>query len=63
MKVTEDISTDTPIITYCDGETCNLSLDVANVLIDMGFSHVRILVNGWTKWQEYDLPIEKEGSN
>ncbi|MFO7556021.1 MAG: rhodanese-like domain-containing protein, partial [Desulfobacterales bacterium] len=27
MKVTEDISTDTPIITYCDGEACNLSLD------------------------------------
>ncbi len=63
MSVTEDISTDTPIITYCDGESCELSHDVANFLVDMGFSNVRILVNGWTKWKEADLPIEKEHSD
>ena len=32
MNVTEDISTETPIITYCDGEACELSHDVANFL-------------------------------
>lgn len=63
MKVIEDISVDTPIITYCDGEACEMSHDVANVLIDMGFGHVRILANGWTKWKEAELPIEKEDSN
>ncbi len=63
MSVTEDISTDTPIITYCDGESCELSHDVANFLVDMGFSNVRILINGWTKWKEADLPIEKEHSD
>ncbi len=63
MTVTQDISTDTPIITYCDGESCELSHDVANFLVDMGFSNVRILINGWTKWKEADLPIEKEHSD
>lgn len=63
MEVTKDISVDTPIITYCDGETCNLSHHLANFLLDMGFSNVRILVNGWTKWQNADLPIDKEDTN
>ena len=63
MEVTKDISVDTPIITYCDGETCNLSHHLANFLLDMGFTNVRILVNGWTKWQNADLPIGKEDTN
>ena len=63
MGVTKDISVDTPIITYCDGETCELSHNLANFLLDMGFTNVRILVNGWTKWQHADLPIDKEVSD
>jgi rhodanese-related sulfurtransferase len=61
MEVTKDISVDTPIITYCDGETCELSHNLANFLLELGFSNVRVLVNGWTKWQNADLPIDKEG--
>jgi rhodanese-related sulfurtransferase len=62
MRVTEDISPDTPIITYCDGETCELSHNLANFLLDMGFSNTRILINGWTLWQEAGLPIESGSS-
>lgn len=60
MEVTKDISVDTPIITYCDGETCELSHNLANFLLELGFNNVRILINGWTKWQNADLPIDKE---
>ncbi len=63
MEVTKDISVNTPIITYCDGKTCRLSHDLANFLLDMGFTDVRILVNGWTKWQNAGLPVDKEDSN
>jgi len=63
MEVTKDISVDTPIITYCDGETCELSHHLANFLLDLGFTNVRILVNGWTKWQNADLPIKKEDAD
>lgn len=59
IEATEDISSDTTIITYCDGETCNLSHDLAIFLKDMGFSNVRVLVNGWTVWQESHLPFQK----
>jgi len=63
VEVTKGISVNTPIITYCDGKTCRLSHDLANFLLDMGFTNVSILVNGWTKWQDADLPVDKEGSN
>lgn len=63
MEVTKDISVNTPIITYCDGENCELSYHLANFLLDLGFTDVKILINGWTKWQKTDLPIEKEGSD
>jgi rhodanese-related sulfurtransferase len=60
MAVTEDIPDEMPIITYCDGEACELSHHLANFLIDLGFKNVRILVNGWTKWRNADLPIGKK---
>ena len=60
MEVTKDISLDTPIITYCDGETCDLSHKLANFLIELGFKNVKVLVNGWSKWQKADLPIDKD---
>jgi rhodanese-related sulfurtransferase len=63
MEVTQDISIDTPIITYCDGETCELSHNLANFLLDLGFNNVKILVNGLTKWQNAHLPIVKAGSD
>jgi rhodanese-related sulfurtransferase len=63
MEVTKDISPETPIITYCDGKTCDLSHKLAIFLIEMGFKNVKTLVNGWAKWQNADLPIDKEGSN
>ncbi len=58
IEVTEDLDSKTPIITYCDGETCNLSHDLALFLKDAGFMNVRVLVNGWTVWQSSGLPVE-----
>jgi rhodanese-related sulfurtransferase len=51
------------IITYCDGETCELSHDLALFLKDMGLGNVRTLINGWTVWQEAGLPTEKAGGS
>ena len=60
IEVIEDVSPDMTIITYCNGESCKLSLDLALFLLDMGFKHVRVLVNGWTVWQEGCLPVEED---
>ena len=58
MDVVADLSNDAVIITYCDGDSCNLSKDLALFLDNLGFSKVRILVNGWTVWQNGGLPVE-----
>lgn len=46
------------IVTYCDGETCSLSEDLAKELVTMGYEKVRVLLNGWTRWREAGLPTE-----
>ncbi len=44
------------IVTYCDGVTCNLSKDLAQLLKSLGFTRVQVLVNGWTVWHDAGLP-------
>jgi rhodanese-related sulfurtransferase len=58
MDVIADLSNDSVIITYCDGDSCNLSKELALFLETLGFSNVRILVNGWTVWRDAGLPVE-----
>jgi len=58
FSATAGVPPDMPIITYCDGETCNLSHDLAIFLRDMGFENVKVLVNGWTIWKNTNLPVD-----
>lgn len=58
MDVIADMSSETAIITYCDGDACNLSKELAIFLENLGFLNVRILVNGWSVWQKAGLPVE-----
>ncbi|NMC49327.1 MAG: rhodanese-like domain-containing protein [Desulfovibrio sp.] len=47
------------VITYCDGERCPLSTDLAKLLADHGVKNVFVLKNGWTVWNNERLPVEK----
>ena len=58
MGVTEALDLKMPIVTYCDGEKCELSHNLALFLRDAGFLNTRVLVNGWTLWQQAGLPVE-----
>jgi len=57
IDVTQDMELETPIITYCDGETCELSHNLSLFLRDAGFLNTRVLVNGWKLWQQSGLPV------
>ena len=48
----------TTIVTYCDGENCNLAPELAEILFFNGFEQVRYLKNGWTRWREGGFPVE-----
>ncbi|MFZ0135107.1 MAG: rhodanese-like domain-containing protein [Desulfobacterales bacterium] len=58
MELTDRLEGASAIITYCDGESCDLSHELALFLQEMGFENVRVLVNGWTVWQQAGLPTE-----
>ncbi|THB81205.1 MAG: rhodanese-like domain-containing protein [Desulfobacteraceae bacterium] len=58
MEIIDGLASDALIISYCDGETCELSHDLSLFLKDMGFPNAKVLVNGWTVWQEQGLPVE-----
>ena len=46
------------IVTYCDGEACDLSHELALFLKEMGHENVQVLLNGWTEWNNAGLPTE-----
>jgi rhodanese-related sulfurtransferase len=60
FAATDEITADTPIVTYCDGDACDLSGNLARFLLENGFTDVRVLVNGWALWQANKLPISME---
>lgn len=61
MGVAPRLEGEKTIICYCDGESCELSHELALFLSDLGFENVRVLVNGWTKWRDAGLPVKIKG--
>ncbi|MBX2991200.1 MAG: rhodanese-like domain-containing protein [Bacteroidetes bacterium] len=47
------------IITYCDGEDCNSSIELAQKLSEAGFTKVRMFFGGWNEWQQHNLSTER----
>ena len=56
-QVVADIPKDAALITYCDGEGCQLSEELALALLTEGYADVRVLVNGWSRWTGAGLPV------
>lgn len=57
-EVMADVPLDSKIVTYCDGESCSLSKELAIALLTKGYPNIRVLVNGWTVWLQANLPVE-----
>jgi rhodanese-related sulfurtransferase len=47
-----------PIVTYCSGRTCEDSHDLAQFFSDVGFTNVRIFIDGLPGWEAEGYPIE-----
>lgn len=47
------------VVTYCDGSECELSLELADELIAMGFGQVRVFFGGWEQWVEAGHDVEE----
>jgi rhodanese-related sulfurtransferase len=54
----QQIPPEQPIITYCSGRTCEDSHLVAQMLTDMGYEEVSVMIDGLPGWQMKGYPIE-----
>jgi rhodanese-related sulfurtransferase len=54
----DDIPKDRTVVSYCDGEECNSSIELAMKLQGLGFSNVKIFFGGWREWQMRGEPVE-----
>jgi rhodanese-related sulfurtransferase len=53
-----DWKRDTIVITYCDGQECNSSIELAQKLAAAGFLHVKFFFGGWNEWTANGGPTE-----
>ena len=49
-----------PIIVYCDGKDCDLSILLGDKLFDSGYKEVYIFFGGWIDWQMANYPVESK---
>lgn len=49
---------DRPLVTYCSGDECELSLFLARLLRDMGYQNVSVFFGGARLWQESGMPLD-----
>jgi len=54
----KDFSRDREIVTYCACPNDEASVRAAQVLVDAGFRHVRVLKGGWVAWKKAKGQIE-----
>lgn len=45
------------LIAYCHGSSCELSLHLANALMDQGYTNVKVFFGGWPEWKKANYPI------
>ena len=48
----------THLVTYCSGRECEDSHLLAQLLLDIGYSHVNVFIDGYPLWEESGYPVE-----
>ncbi len=45
------------IIAYCHGSSCELSIHLAQKLLDQGYTNVKVFFGGWPDWKRAQYPV------
>jgi rhodanese-related sulfurtransferase len=54
----EDHPFSVPIITYCTGRECQDSHELAQLLLEIGYSDVKVFIDGYPAWEDKGFPVE-----
>ena len=52
------LSKEKPMVIYCAGTDCDLSILLGNLLFEQGYKQVYIFFGGWIEWQNANYPFE-----
>ncbi len=52
-----------PIVTYCEGADCDMSIRLGNELFSKGYRKVFVFFGGWEEWQKANYPVITSNSN
>jgi len=50
---------DFPLIIFCSGEECDLSLHLGRNMQDMGYTNLFIFFGGYREWEKFGLEVER----
>ena len=57
-EIIKTLDKNEPLVAYCGGTDCDLSVMLGNKLFEAGFNRVFIFYGGWKDWQQNNLPTE-----
>ena len=57
-SVLDTIPKTTPLVAYCDGKECDLSIHLSDKLYELGYGDVYIFFGGWMDWQDKNYPVD-----
>lgn len=54
----EQLSKEKPLVIYCAGTDCDLSILLGNLLFEKGYKQVYVFFDGWFEWLNADYPVK-----
>lgn len=52
-----------PVVTYCGGGSCEISLSLAYELLGNGHAHIAVYMGGFPEWQQAGYPVDAAGDD
>jgi rhodanese-related sulfurtransferase len=52
-----------PLVTYCEGADCDVSIRLGNELFSKGFRKVFVFFGGWEEWEKAEYPVITSDTN
>ncbi|MCW8823272.1 MAG: rhodanese-like domain-containing protein [Ignavibacteriaceae bacterium] len=54
----DQLSKEKPLVIYCAGTECDLSILLGNLLFEMGYKKIYVFFGGWVDWSKAKYPVE-----
>lgn len=60
IEIMKKYNKDGIIVCYCDGGSCDISVDLAYEIAKLGFNSVNIYLGGFKEWEDSGYPTNKD---